>query len=468
MKQIKVSAAGKAMAGRCITGDPDTIISDVTTDSRTAQNGTLFFALPGEHFDGHDFLGDAINRGCSALVVCRKVDAHVLASAEKNNACIVAVENTLAALRDLSAYYLGLFNIKRFAVTGSTGKTTTKDMLACILKERHSIISNYGNQNNQIGLPLTAFRVNDDTEIAVFEMGMDRPMEIHQLAEIVRPEIGVITNIGLSHIEHLKSRENILKAKLEIMDFMEPGSVLVIDNDDDLLSLVKYPDHINVLKVGWNECSDLKIDNIDETCEGKISFTLSPASDIWGGKTHLFCFNASGLHNIKNAALALGAASCVGISAADAQKGLAHFSSSEGRLNIFEGGGICIIDDTYNASPDSMKAAIQVLKGMKGNRKLAVLGDMFELGDKEKEYHFEIGEYASKARVDVVISVGKNATFIAQAAREGGVRAIHFETKDNLSGVLTQWIRKGDVILVKGSRGMGMEDIVDLLKNLAK
>lgn len=468
MRQIKTGEARKAMSGQCITGDADTLVSGVTTDSRKASKGMMFFALPGERFDGHDFLEDAVNRGCSALVVSEKPGEHLLSSAVKKDVCIIVVENTSIALQELAAYYLGLFNVRRLAVTGSTGKTTTKEMLTCIFKERYSVVSNYGNMNNLIGLPLTTFQVNDDTELAVFEMGMDRPSEIHQLTKIVKPETAIITNIGLSHIKQLKTRENILRAKLEIMDFMETGGVLVINDDDDLLSKIHCPDHLKIFRVGCDKRADLIISNIDESREGRICFVLTPTSNIWNGEPHTFYLNVPGLHNVKNAALAIGAVSCIGIDPADIQKGISCFSSGEGRLHIFKGKGICIIDDTYNASPDSVKAAIQVLNGLKGSRKLAVLGDMLELGDKEREYHFEIGEYASKAGVDVVISVGKNAPFTAQAARAGGIRAIHFETKENLSGVLTQWIRKGDVILVKGSRGMEMEGIVELLKNLIK
>lgn len=468
MRKISVREAAKAMMGRCITGDPNTLITGVTTDSRAASGGMLFFALKGERFDAHDFLEEALSRGCSALAAARMPEGKVLKAAEEAGACVILTEDTLTALQELAAYYLSLFSIKRIGVTGSTGKTSTKEMLALILSERYSVISNAGNLNNLIGLPLTAFRVEDDTEAAVFEMGMDRLGEIHRLGEIARPQVGVITNIGLSHIERLKSRENILLAKLEIIDFMEDGGVLVVNGDDDLLSKASYPSHIRILRAGQSEDCDFRISGAEDQGERGIRFSLTPAKGIWNGGTHLFSLTVPGLHNAANAALAIGAAACLGITPEEAQRGLARFAHGEKRQHIIEKGGIKIIDDTYNASPDSMRAAIKVLAAIEGTRKLAVLGDMFELGERAEEYHRQIGEYASQAGIDVVISVGKNASHISRGAREGGIKAIHFETKDNLAGVLTQWIRSGDAILVKGSRGMAMEEIVELLERIAE
>lgn len=458
MKETKVKEIVKAAAGECISGNSETIITGVSTDSRTVCGGMVFFALEGERFDGHAFLEKAIESGCSAVVVSTE-SGSVITHAKNRGVAVIKVGDTLTALQEFAAYYLSLFNIHKIGVTGSTGKTTTKEMLYWIMSEKYKTVRNLGNLNNLIGLPLSIFNIEENTEAAIFEMGMDRPGEIHRLVEIVRPAVGIITNVGLSHIQHLGSQKNILKAKMEITDYFKKGDTLVVNWDNDMLLGASYEGEYSLVPVAQSEAAVFCISNLQDFGEDGIGFTLRNGTDI-----QEFRLGAPGVHNAQNGALAVAAAKCFDISMAEAANGLVKLCHTDKRLHIEEKQGIKIIDDTYNASPDSMRAAIKVLASVQGSRKIAILGDMFELGDKEEEYHFQLGEYASLAGIDVVISVGKNARHISRGAREGGVKAIHFETKDLLKGVLEQWIRTGDVVLIKGSRGMAMDEIVKQLE----
>jgi UDP-N-acetylmuramoyl-tripeptide--D-alanyl-D-alanine ligase len=454
MEKIKAAKIAEVTGGTLLWGDPETEITGISIDSRTITEGMAFFALKGERADGHDFLADAIRAGCAALVVERE-DALSSDTVYTSATVRIKVKDAEQALQDLAAYYLSLFDIRKIGITGSTGKTTTKDMLFHILSEKYKTVRNQGNFNNLIGLPLSVFQVDRTTEAVVFEMGMDRLGEIHRLAEIVRPHTAVITNIGISHLEKLGSRENILKAKMEICDFMEEGNTLIMNGDDRMLSALRPCGAHSVFTVGLGENAELRISNLKDLGEKGIEFHLNS-----GEKGQKFHIGIPGLHNSMNAALAVAAALGMGVDMEQAASGLTKLAAADKRLNILQFHGIKIIDDSYNASPDSMKAALDVLASIKSTRKIAILGDMFELGEEEEKYHRQIGKYASQKGINVVLSVGKNAEHISIAAKEGGMQAFHFDNKDMLKSVLPQWIRKGDAILIKGSRGMAMDEIV--------
>ena len=462
MKEITAKEVVKATGGESIFGNPEITIHGISTDTRTLRSGMAYFALEGDRFDGHDFLNEAMVAGCTALIISKEAGL-AKALAAHHETTVILVEDTLKALQDLATYYINLFPIPKIGVTGSTGKTTTKEMLYWILSEQYHTVRNALNLNNHIGLPLSIFEIDETTEVAVFEMGMDRLGEIHRLAEIVRPHIAIITNVGLSHIKHLLSRENIRKAKMEITDFFQKDDVLIVNSDNDLLYNLSSENQYHLVKAGRAEDSNLRIVEEEDLGEEGIRFVLADSLE-----QETIVLSAPGLHNASNAALAVAAAKELGIGLKQAASGLAKLASTDKRLHIIEKQGIKIIDDTYNASPDSMRAAIDVLMSVQGSRKLAILGDMFELGEEEESHHFEVGEYASQAGVDVVISVGKNAQHIDLGARTRGTKSIHFDTKEFLTGVLTQWIRPGDVILVKGSRGMAMDEIVKHLEQLSK
>ncbi len=459
MEKIKAEEIVKATGGKLLKGDPQTAVTGISIDTRTLSEGMAFFALKGEKTDGHAFLNDAARAGSAALII-EKEDILLSDFSCPDSTAIIKVDNTEQALQELAAWYLSLFDIRKIGITGSTGKTSTKEMLFYILSEKYKTIRNQGNYNNLIGLPLSVFQVDKNTEAAIFEMGMDRLGEIHRLAEIVRPNAAIITNIGVSHLERLGSRENILKAKTEICDFFKKDNTLIVNGDDDLLSKNHSNGNYNFISVGKKEGSELRIAELKDLSEKGIEFCL-----ITGNKRVKYCINSPGVHNSTNGALAVAAALLFDVSMEQAALGLARFFSSDKRLNIISGNGIKIIDDTYNASPDSMKAALEVLSSAAGIRKIAILGDMFELGDEEEEFHRSIGEYASQKGINVLLSVGKNAKQISLGAQGGKVKTSHFENKDMLIAALPQWIIEGDTILVKGSRGMEMDEIVKYLKD---
>lgn len=458
MEKIKAEEIVKATGGKLLKGDPQTAVTGVSIDTRTLSEGMAFFALRGEKTDGHAFLNDAARAGSAALII-EKEDILLSDFSCPDSTAIIKVDDTEQALQELAAWYLSLFDIRKIGITGSTGKTSTKEMLFYILSEKYKTIRNQGNYNNLIGLPLSVFQVDRNTEAAIFEMGMDRLGEIHRLAEIVRPNAAIITNIGVSHLERLGSRENILKAKTEICDFFKKDNTLIVNGDDDLLSKNHSNGNYNFISVGKKEGSELRIAELKDLSEKGIEFCL-----ITGNKRVKYCINSPGVHNSTNGALAVAAALLFDVSMEQAALGLARFFSSDKRLNIISGNGIKIIDDTYNASPDSMKAALEVLSSAAGIRKIAILGDMFELGDEEEEFHRSIGEYASQKGINVLLSVGKNAKQISLGAQGGKAKTFHFENKDMLIAALPQWIIEGDTILVKGSRGMEMDEIVKYLK----
>jgi UDP-N-acetylmuramoyl-tripeptide--D-alanyl-D-alanine ligase len=458
MKKMMAGEIADAISGSLLTGDAETWIRGISTDSRALKPGMAFFPLIGDRFDGHDFMYDAIDAGASALI-CSQDPSPILSRAKSKEVVVIKVEDTLLALQDLSAHYLNQFPVRKIAVTGSTGKTTTKELLYLILSERYNTVRNRGNLNNLIGLPLSIFEVDETTEVAVFELGMDRIGEIRRLVEIFRPEIALITNVGHSHLERLGSRENILAAKMEIASLLGTGDSLVINTDNDLLSGFQSEGTYRVVRVGRSDHADIRIDSAESRGQDGIVFTLQSGVDIKD-----FTLSIAGLHNAVNSAMAVGAATCLGIDLETAAEGLKKATATDKRLNIKEIRGIRIIDDTYNASPDSMRAAIDVLNSSASGRKIAILGDMFELGPEEELYHREVGEYALKSGIDVVISVGKNARHISLGAEGGSTRAIHFDKQELLKEVLDQWIRTGDTVLVKGSRGMEMDRIVALLE----
>lgn len=452
MRQISVKEIIEATSGELIEGSLDTEIRRVETDSRKIKKDSLFVAIKGKNVDGHDYLEKAVKKGANCLLVSKIPE-------KETNVSVVLVKDTELAVANLAKAYIQSFREKLICigVTGSTGKSTTKEMLYSILSEEKKTIANKGNYNNLLGIPLTAFNIEEDTEVAIFEMGMDRPDEMHELAEIVKPDIGIITNIGVSHIENLGSQENILKAKLEISDFFDEKNILIINNDDKFLSSHSYKH--KVIRAGRSYSSDFIIFNESSAKEKSISFEISD-----GEKNVKIKVNVPGLHNATNAALAIAASTAIGLTLEDAKKGLAKVNLLEKRLNFEKAGKIKIIDDTYNASPDSMIAALDVLKRTSGKRRFAILGDMLELGTDSDKYHYEVGEYAASLELDNIITLGQNSEKISQAVTEKGLKALHFSDKDMLYEVLKQWLKEGDVVLVKGSRSMKMDDIVSWIK----
>ncbi len=453
METLTVKEIAKACKGRLLQGDYKAEVKGVFTDSRLVNAGGAFFALKGERADGHDFISQAAEKGCSLAVIEDIPDKLI------ENLAYLEVKSTEDALGDLALYYLEKFPVKKIGVTGSTGKTTTKEMLFLMLSKKYKTLCNEGNYNNLIGLPLTVFRLDGSYEAAVFEMGMDRLGEIHRMAEIVKPHLALVTNVGLSHLSKLENRDNISKAKGEIRDFLIAGDALIINGDDQMMRSWARDVDYEIITVGQQSDSDAVVEEV--YCRGEAGVTFAYS---YRGSKNLISLSVPGMHNAMNAAMALTAALKLGVDIEPAREALAEYKPNDMRLNIIDCGDFKLIDDTYNASPDSMKAAIDVLTSIEGNRKMAILGDMFELGRDSAAYHREIGDYAFQKGLDVVLSVGENAREIAEAFKEKSMMAVHFQSKEMLLKVLQQWVRKGDIILIKGSRGMAMEEIVQAIK----
>lgn len=460
MKRLTVEHITRAVNGELLLGDPTDEITGVSTDSRKVSEGEVFFPLIGEQHDAHDFIPQALERGCRTVILSRKLDEKTIQNKNLNqdgSLNLILVDDTTKALQNLAADYLSLFTIKKIGVTGSTGKTTTKEMLYWIFSEKYKTARNMGNLNNHIGLPLTVLSLPEDTEAGIFEMGMSELGEIDLLAELVRPDIGIITNIGISHIENLGSRENILKAKLEITNYFTSNNILIVNEDNDFLSREGIQGDYKVITTGETGRSNFIISNIVDFGEDGIEFTIENNKEM-----QVFRLNVPGRHNAYNGALAVAAAVSCGITMKEAAKGLLNLEITDKRLNIKGKNGMKIIDDTYNASPDSMKAAIDVLTATRGFRKIAILADMFELGEDSDAFHAEVGRYAAKSGLDILVAVGNQARHIAQAAKEilGENKVHYYETKELLINDIGSMISSGDVILLKGSRGMAMDQVV--------
>lgn len=455
MKKLMMKEICDTLNGELILEKDKNYIQRVCTDSRSAMGGDVFFPLIGENHDAHKFIPMAIDRGCRSFVVSdlKEIIEHPL----KEELSVIIVKDTTKALQNLASYYLSTFNMKKIGVTGSTGKTTTKDMLFYICSEKYKTARNVGNFNNHIGLPLTVLGFEEGTEVGILEMGMSEFGEINLLADIVRPDIGIITNIGTSHIENLGSREGILKAKLEITNFFNKDNVLVVNEMNDLLIKENTQGEYKRLSVGNNGKSDFIISDIIDRGEEGIGFTVEHKLE-----TQKFELSIPGRHNAINGTLAVAAAMELGITMEEAARGLQKMELTDKRLNIKGKDGVKVIDDTYNASPDSMKAGIDVLMAAKGIRKIAILADMLEMGKESPQYHSEVGQYAADQKVDLLITVGDQAKYIAEAAREilGEEKVSYYSDKETLMSEIRTIIQLGDIILVKGSRGMAMDQVV--------
>lgn len=418
----------------------------ICTDTRKITPGCLFIAIKGENFDGHDFAEKAIENGASAVICekdCKLGDKQIL------------VENTRLALLDLAGHYRSKFNIPVIGITGSVGKTTTKEMTHAVMSSKYNTLKNEGNLNNEIGVPLTLFRLDETHEAAVIEMGMSGFDEISRMTKAVKPDIAIISNIGVSHIEKLGSREGILKAKLEILHGMKEDAPIILNGDDDMLVTVR-PDAHPVIYYGIeNEKANYKaIEITSKESETEVSVGFADGS----GRVSL---PFPGRHNVYNALAAVAAGMQFGIGVQEGLEALKNYVPAGMRQRINKKSGITFIEDCYNASPDSQAAALAVLAGLKAERTVAVIGDMLELGDVSKEAHYGVGSKAAENKIDAVFTYGERALETAKGAKEGGVELVRsFSDKQELSKELSAFLREGDAVLFKASRGMKLEDVI--------
>ena len=442
----------KATGGSLISGNSEAEIRGISTDSRKINDGCMFIPLIGERFDGHDYIKAALDSGAAAVLTQRGDIADGAGT-------FIRVGDTSKALRDIAAYYRKKFSIPFVGITGSVGKTSTKDMIAGVIGKKYKVLKTEGNLNNEIGVPLTIFNLEDTHEAAVLEMGMSGAGEIGRLTAIIKPDIAVITNIGMSHIEKLGSRQNILKAKLEILEALNPGGLVVLNGDDALLAGMKDLLKFRTVFYGMDEGVDYQACNINSHGENGIYFDI-----IIRGREFCIHIPVPGVHNVHNALAAVAVGCELGIPMEDVIKGIAGFSPTKMRMDIIALNGLKIINDAYNASPQSMEAALNVLKEIGGKgRKIAVLGDMLELGDWAEKAHFDVGGFAAAGRIDQIVAVGNNARYIADGALEAGYppsQIKYFKSNEEALEFLKGNLLYEDVILIKGSRGIKMEEIV--------
>ena len=455
MEALLVKDLLQATNGNLVSGNELDKINNISIDSRKAKLGDVFIAIIGENLDGHKFMQSALDNGCKTFIKNRSNSIKF----ESSDINLIEVDDTTIALGDIAKYYKEKFVIPYIGVTGSVGKTTTKDMIYAAISNNFDTLKNEGNFNNHIGVPLTLFNLNKKHECAIIEMGMSNFNEIEYLANIVNPKIGVISNIGLSHIENLGSQDGILKAKLEITTNFDENNILIVNGDDEYLSKVCKEDcNYNLKTFGFNSNNDVYCTEYIMS-EDSINFKC-----IIDGKEEAIFIPTVGKHNIYNAMAAILVGLTLGMELEDIKLGLRGFTASKMRLDIFKKDDLTIINDAYNASPDSMKAALDIL-GRYEKRRVAILGDMFEMGEHSEYGHRLVGE-SSINNVDVLITVGDMSKFISDEAKKLGLDSnniYHFKTKELAIESLDSLINKDDAVLVKASRGMKLEEIVEYL-----
>lgn len=441
---MKVYEIVEATQGILVSGNKDDEINFFSQDSRQMKNGGMYIPLKGERFDGHNFIESAFQTGAQAIISEKDV--------KYEDKIVIKVKDTYQALKDMASYLRNHRPVKVVGVTGSVGKTSTRDMVYSVVKQKYKTLKTEGNYNNEIGLPLTILRYHDE-EVLVLEMGMNHLQEMSRLSMIARPDIACITNVGTAHIGELGSRENILKAKLEIINGMKEGSTLIINQDNDMLQTVELP-HLNVVRVGKGKEASIQASHIvlEET---KSSFEVE-----YQGKKEIIEVPVQGEHNISNALIAIAVGIELNISLEDIKKGIQEFKLTKNRMDILEKNHKTVIDGTYNASVDSMKSSIDVLANYK-KRKVAILADMLELGDYSQQLHEEVGSYVASKGIDILVCVGKEAKYIYQKARESMKDVYYFESNQEVIARLDELLKEDDVILVKGSHSMNLKEVVE-------
>jgi len=439
----------KAVNGQMIHDAEVSVITSVCTDTRKITPGALFVPLAGENVDGHDYILSAGESGA----VCALTERADIPS----DIPLILVNSTRRALMELAGYYRRIHNIKVVAITGSAGKTTTKDMIYHVLARKYKTKKTLGNFNNDIGLPLSIFQLEPDDEMLVLEMGMNHAMEIHELSKIGAPDVAVITHIGDAHIENFENREGILHAKLEIVDGLNPNGTVILNGDDPLLIgpiaaaktkpfKVQFPGSENIIS--------------SEPLGGLLSGSVCRFS--WQGQEINLTVPLPGAHMVMNALLAVAVGVELGVSPIEISQGFDDFIPSSGRLSVETIGDMVIINDAYNANPASMMESIKILCSQPA-RNVAILGDMNELGHVSQARHTEIGAFTAEMGIDMLIAIGPQSHYIYEGFPDKG-KVQYYHTVDEFLPTVKKSLQPGDTVLVKASRGMKFERIIDALK----
>jgi len=454
MEPIKIDEIVQAIQGKLLQGDKDKWISRISTDSRQIRQGDLFIALKGERFDGHDFIEEVIKKEAGALVISKNIP---LIINYQLPIPIIKVKDTLIALGNIAAYYRQKFNIPIIAITGSNGKTTTKEMAWQLLSQKFNTIKCKGSFNNAIGLPLTLLELKNTTQAAVVEIGMNHVGEIKYLAEIAKPTIALITNVGESHIGYLKTRENIAKEKAQILDAVKDKGIAILNCDDEYLNRMKFKGKL--ITYGIHNSADINAQDIYQDIDG-IRFTL-----IWANNKHKLTIPILGLHNVYNVLAATAIAYAVGLDFEEIKDAYREFKTPNSRMELSLYGKIKIINDAYNANPTSMKAALQTLNQIHTyGRKILVMGDMLELGDLSESFHRAIVKEIVASGVNILFTIGENASLSSDEAHKVGLEVYKCSSNDEIISKLKSMLKGEDVVLVKGSRKMRLEQVVKELK----
>ena len=431
--------------GKLISGKKNVPCTSFTGDTRVLNPGDVYVGIKGDTYDGNSFYKDAIKKGAKVCIL----DNPIVLDKKDEKATIILVDNSIEAIQKLAKYKRSLYDIPVVAVTGSVGKTSVKDIVYAVVSSQYKTQCTKGNMNNHIGLPLTILGLNDH-EALIVEMGMNHLGEIHVLSNIAKPTIGIITNIGTAHIGNLGSRENILKAKMEITDGMQNGT-LIINNDNDLLKTVKYD---NLITIGIDNKSDYMAHDIhDKVFSSDFYIDNEYIKLPVGSKAFVY-----------NALFAYAVGKKLGISNEKIVKALEDFKLTPHRLELIEHKDYRIIDDTYNASLDSVNNALEMLGKVNG-RRVFIFGDILELDNYAKDIHEKIGKLVTDNKIDVLLTVGENAYYTYSVAYDNGIESYHYNTNDDMLKEIDKIIDIGDTILVKGSHGMNLIQVVEHLKN---
>ncbi|MCT8976075.1 UDP-N-acetylmuramoyl-tripeptide--D-alanyl-D-alanine ligase [Clostridium sp. CX1] len=460
MEQMTFEEIVTAVQGEIVLQGNYSGFNSINTDTRKIEKGNIFIALKGGNFNANEYIKEASEKGA---VICIIDEIKYKKEDIQNYTTIIKVKDTGKALLDLAEFYRSKLTLKVVGITGSAGKTSTKDLVAATLSSKYKVFKTEGNFNNQIGLPLMIFKLDNSYDIAVLEMGMNSLGEISSMAKAARPDIALITNVGTAHIGMLGSRENILKAKLEITDFFDKNNTLIINRDNDLLAKVKE-DKFRIVNTGIDTNADFKAENVI-LGEDYVEFAVKESSESKEEKLHV---DVPGRHTISNTLLAVACGRLFKMSYDEIRQGLKNLQTTANRMEITKGTKFNIINDCYNANSEAMKVAIDVLKNFNSNRRIAILGTMGELGERAYDSHRIIGEYAAKNGVDLLITLGEFSD-----AYEEGVKAIDNDTRRHIAFqdydkvveyLIDQYLKTGDTVLVKASRAAKFETIVEKLK----
>lgn len=453
MEHITVNDIVKATGGKLLGGDGTVLLSHISIDSRSMQGSDLFVPLVGEKNNAHRFINQAVANGAKAVFTSEH-DEYPL----DFNAALIRVNDTQKALQDTGSYIRDRLTLPLVGITGSVGKTTTREMVAAALSAGYQVFKTPANYNSQIGVPITISEIGSKDGIGVLELGMSEPGEMTVIAGIARVDMAVITNVGVTHIENLGSRENILREKLNIQDGLKKGGVLLLNGDNDLLKDVKARDGYITVRYGTSKENDYRAEAIVME-KGRPSFTM-----VHGDYSVPVKLQIMGEHNVLNALAALAVADHYGVNLEAAAQKLYEFDGFKNRQQIYERNQITLIDDTYNASPDSMKAGLRVLSSFEGQRRIAVLADMKELGKEEAAFHYEIGEFLRYQPIDVVITYGELAKKIAEGVNDGkDIQVISFDDGEKIALIdfLKKTLTAGDAVLFKGSNSMKLGEVTE-------